>query len=428
MCDTLGFTENGRTIFAKNSDRSPNEVQVLEYRDALLHFDNDVFITYEDKKPVTHTQKAMQKTTYAEVEQVTESHAVFLSRPKWMWGAEMGVNDCGVCIGNEAVFTKGQYSREGLTGMDLLRLALERSDSAAVALHTIINNLEKYGQGGNCGYDHEFFYNNSFLIADAEEIYILDTFRKEWAWKKVERAAISNALSLGSDADKYSGERCDFAAKHSDPLFTFGARADKRRKTTAKALETAKNVSDMMTALRAHNTDAPFAKGSVAGPCMHFGGLVGDHTTSSMAADITKERTLLWLTGSSCPCVSLFKPWLFSDKPVCPVFADNDRRSEEYWRKSENFRRSLIGKVLPGEYYQELNEIQSRWITLAESCSGKADFYELSENCAEEEKEFFAKWGAYDFPSVFCDPVFKRNWKKKNEVFAKESADFFGDE
>jgi len=423
MCDTLGFTKDGRTLFAKNSDRSPNEVQVIEYHDALLHFGTDLSVTYEGSRPVTHREKAMQKLTYTEVEQVGETHAVLLSRPKWMWGAEMGVNDCGVCIGNEAVFTKGKYSKEGLTGMDLLRLALERSDSAELALNNIIENLERYGQGGNCGYDHEFYYNNAFLIADCNNIYVLDTFHKEWAWKKYERATISNRLTIGSDADRYSGAVCDFAKKYSDVLFSFGAQANKRRESTEKCLETAENVGDMMAALRVHNTPAPFAKGSVGSPCMHFGGLVGDHTTSSMVADVTKDRTIVWLTGSSCPCVSLFKPWLFSDRPVAPVFKDNDRESENYWRNSEKFRRSLIGKALPSDYFAERDVIQNSWIALAESCD-KASFNELSEKCLEEETAFFKKWGAYDFPKIRVSCGFKNRWEKKNEIFEKESSDF----
>lgn len=60
--------------------------------------------------------------TYIEVEQVWKTHAVILSRPSWLWGAEMGANELGVCIGNEAVWTKEPVGEgEALLGMDLLR-------------------------------------------------------------------------------------------------------------------------------------------------------------------------------------------------------------------------------------------------------------------------------------------------------------------
>ncbi len=48
-----------------------------------------------------------------------------LSKPSWMWGAEMGANEHGVVVGNEAVWTtlNDPYtdSQERLLGMDLLR-------------------------------------------------------------------------------------------------------------------------------------------------------------------------------------------------------------------------------------------------------------------------------------------------------------------
>jgi dipeptidase len=137
---------NGRALFGKNSDRSPNEPQVVEYYPTLKHHAKTV------------------QTTYIEVEQVKETKAMILSRPSWMWGGEMGVNECGVIIGNEAVFTKGKYGETGLTGMDMLRLALERSETAKDALQCIVGLLEKYGQGGNCGYDHKFFYDNPEVL------------------------------------------------------------------------------------------------------------------------------------------------------------------------------------------------------------------------------------------------------------------------
>ena len=117
MCDTfvaLPAHTGGPLIFGMNSDREPNEAQVLEHH-----------------PPARHTAASRLRCTYIEIPQVRETHGVLLCRPFWMWGAEMGANDHGVVIGNEAVFTRMPVVREGvLTGMDLLRLALERAAAA----------------------------------------------------------------------------------------------------------------------------------------------------------------------------------------------------------------------------------------------------------------------------------------------------------
>ena len=160
VCDTIGIVGES-ALFAKNSDRSPNEPQVVEYIPAARHSEKNL------------------KTTYVTVEQVPETRALLLSRPVWLWGGEMGVNDRGVAIGNEAVFTKGKYGAEALTGMDMLRLALERAETAKQALETIIALLERYGQGGNCGFDHRFEYDNAFLIINKNELFILNTYDKQ---------------------------------------------------------------------------------------------------------------------------------------------------------------------------------------------------------------------------------------------------------
>ena len=62
--------------------------------------------------------------TYIEIPQAPKTLAVILSKPAWMWGAEIGANEAGVCIGNEAVrtqLTQEDDKTERLLGMDLVR-------------------------------------------------------------------------------------------------------------------------------------------------------------------------------------------------------------------------------------------------------------------------------------------------------------------
>ncbi|XP_023264414.1 secernin-2-like, partial [Seriola lalandi dorsalis] len=125
--------------------------------------------------------------TYIQIPQVEQTHAVILSKPAWMWGAEMGANDQGVCIGNEAVWTREPVvPGEALLGMDLVRLGLERGDSAWAALTVITGLLEQHGQGGQCKEDPESFsYHNTFLLVDRNEAWVLETAGKLWVAQKV---------------------------------------------------------------------------------------------------------------------------------------------------------------------------------------------------------------------------------------------------
>ena len=62
--------------------------------------------------------------TYIEIAAVEETYACVLSKPAWIWGAEMGANEHGVCIGNEAVWSKLNSEDDlvkRLLGMDLVR-------------------------------------------------------------------------------------------------------------------------------------------------------------------------------------------------------------------------------------------------------------------------------------------------------------------
>ena len=403
MCDTLGRLGKDCSFFAKNSDRSPNEVQILEYHGARKGLSGNV------------------DCTYISIPQAQETHAVLLSRPVWMWGAEMGVNEFGLCIGNEAVFTKGAYGKNGLTGMDMVRLALERARNAKDALEILISLLETYGQGGNCGFDHDFYYDNAFLVMDPEALYVLETAGKQWVYKQYPAANISNRLSIGADGDGYSGGAAfDFCRRFTEPVYTTFSGSARRKMQLEHCLPTSNSITGCMDALRQHDCKVknPFAKGSVSSACMHYGGFVGDHTTSSMVVALENDRTVVWSTGSSLPCVSLFKPWLFGTEEILPIIPEGSKAGEAYWLEAEKFRRSLLGKKLPAAYYAERDAIQNRWIAQAEEMPSDK-FTAFSRACLEEEEAFFHKWTDYPFEKEACALSFFRRWEKKNKVLWK---------
>lgn len=401
MCDTLGKIGGGRSFFAKNSDRSPNEVQILEHHPGRQGLSGTV------------------NCTYLSIPQAERTYEVLLSRPAWMWGAEMGVNEFGLCIGNEAVFTKGAYGKTGLTGMDMVRLALERSETAGEALELLISLLETYGQGGNCGYDHDFYYDNAFLIMDRQELFVLETAGKQWVYKKYPHAAISNRLSIGADGDGYSGGKAyDFCRRFTEPVYTTFSGSGRRRQQSGRYLPGIHSLAGCMDALRCHdqNIKNPFARGSVSSVCMHYGGMVGDHTTASMVVSLDKSRTVVWSTGCSVPCVSLFKPWLFGAEAVLPVVRAGERGGNAYWQEAERFCRNLLGKKLPAEYYLQRDEIQDRWLARAEQLSD-GEFPAFSKECLAEESAFFEKWRNTELETVLCAPGFGKRWEKKNQLF-----------
>jgi len=294
MCDTFvslpSKSSNHPIIFGKNSDREPNEAQSLEYHAAR----NGI-----KKKEI--------ECTYISIPEVKEKYAVLISRPFWMWGAEMGANEKGVVIGNEAVFTKLKVSKNGvLTGMDLLRLALERADNAQNALQTIVQLLNDHGQGGLCGYeDQHFTYHNSFLIADTSEAWVLETAGPIWAAKKIkDYYAISNGLTIGVDYDEAHPDIIDFARKkdwlkkgvdfhfartYSDWLYTTFSACNARQHRAIQLLDDSEGEYDIgkaMNHLRDHSTHDYHPDNHLLGNrvCAHAANKITRDSTQSTAS------------------------------------------------------------------------------------------------------------------------------------------------
>ncbi len=328
LCDTLVVTpeasRNGVMLFGKNSDREPNEAQYLFHAPAQEH------------PPGSSVQ-----CTYIAIPQARRTHAVLLSRPFWVWGAEMGVNEHGVAIGNEAVYSKVPPNRQGgLLGMDLVRLGLERAVNARQAVQVITGLLEAHGQGGQCGLYLKDYYHNSFLIADPQEAWVLDTVDRHWAARRVRGVyTISNMVSTGSQWDMASPDLVSYAVERgwcrSPETFHFGeCYSDvvhttltfcRQRSARAAAALRAKGGVDpaaVCTVLRDHvflAAERPVERGLYgASVCMHAGLTIlrGYQSTASLIALLPPGRPPLVLaTGTSAPCTSVYKPF-WPDLPL----------------------------------------------------------------------------------------------------------------
>jgi dipeptidase len=417
MCDNIvavgSATADGSVIFAKNSDREPNEPQAV------------LFIPR-----AKHPAGSVVHCTYIDVPQVEETYALLLSKPSWLWGGEMGANEHGLVIGNTAVFTRMEYQTgPGLVGMDFLRLALERTPNAPAALALITTLLTEYGQSGNNGFSHELFYHNSFLICDPREAWVLETSGRQWAAKRVrDIGATSNTLTIDTDWDLASDglvpyavakgwckHEADFNFKehyggpgfYASYLYTFFGRGDQRyrRLTSLLAQQPGRiTVEVMMQALRDHGENAgpdySPDKGLVEGPpCMHAGpGPVRvSQTTGSLVSHLTPDRQTHWVTATAAPCTSIFKPvWLDSGLPDLGPIPTGRYSHAALWWRHEGLHREVLRDYATrlAAYRSERDELEAKFLAKAEALQHKptAERAAFSARCFEEADRATSRW------------------------------------
>ena len=377
MCDTLYFAAESKpglpaaSFFGKNSDRHPTEAQSV----CLVR-----------GRPASE-QAVLGGRTFP----VKDSGLSFLlSKPSWMAGGEMGINERGVAIGNEAVFSRFKPARDGVLGMDILRAALGASATAKEAVDFICCFVDKFDQGGNGALRGSLYYDNSFIVSDPQEAYIVETAGRRWAWRPiVGRDAISNAYSIEEDYKRLDaqtrkeiapvneraacsdeadpgrkGVKESFKAYVENRFYLRFSKGEARRALSlsllgnlaskAGAVGTGGAAADValagaakppvlgfMDILRSHGSFDPRRPWSrhMESLCVHAGGIPASATTASLVVEYRgPESAVLWFTGTSSPCLSLYKPMLLVKGEFIPLwsgydYAEGSEKSEAYWRR-----------------------------------------------------------------------------------------------
>jgi secernin len=351
MSDALVLVGPDAVWLAKNSDREPGEPQPVV------------------RLPAAADDAPMVRATYIEIPQVPRRYGVILSRPVWCWGAEMGLNQHGVAIAGGAVQGKRATRTPGLLGADLVRLGLERGASAGEALEVVIRLLEAHGQGGSTHFRNKSgCADASFLIADALDAWLLETAGRDWVARRVkDHAAVSDAYTIGRDRDLASGgvaAGADFAEMFDTRLAPWLARAPARRELALQHLQrpVTPSFARMAFQLRAHRTDHEDpADGSNADVCMHAAGPVRRYqTTGSMIVRINAAGATALFTGTSAPCLSIFRPAGFDGD--FSVLTPPDKSVEALlWRRHELLhRRALADATLRQRLRATRDEIEAK--------------------------------------------------------------------
>ncbi|HCO48925.1 MAG TPA: hypothetical protein DIT55_05705 [Spirochaetaceae bacterium] len=354
MCDTLYCAAAG-SFFGKNSDRQPDEPQSI---------------------CVVPRRTPSEKATIGGKSYTLSDAGLgfVLSKPSWMAGGEMGVNEKGVAIGNEAVFSRFKPAKDGVLGMDILRAALGTSTTAKAAVDFICAFVEKFDQGGNGSMRGSLYYDNSFIISDPHGAFILETAGRRWAWRAIEgRDAISNAYSIEEDYKRLDtqtrkeiapvneraacsdeadpgrkGEKESFKARMENRFYLRFSKGEERRALSLSLLDAfqagadkAAPILEFLDILRSHGPYDPRHpwKNHMKSLCVHAGGIPATATTASFVVEYRgADSAILWFTGTSYPCQSLYKPMLLVKGEFIPLWADYDyaegsAKSEAYWRR-----------------------------------------------------------------------------------------------
>ncbi len=434
MCDTMyagrAACAGSLAWFAKNSDRHPEEPQAL--------------CLVGRRAPASSTRVGGRELPFPD-----RGLAFALSKPSWMEGGEMGVNERGLAIGNEAVFSRFKAARDGVLGMDILRAALGSCGGAQEAVQAICDFTEGADQGGNGAFKGSLVYCNSYIVADPREAFVLETAGRRWAWRAIgDVAAISNAYSIELDYKRLDaqtrkeiapvneraacsdeadpgrkGEKESWRAHVEDRFKLRFTRGDERRAAVESALGAARGsvgLETILGILRSHGGFDPARppRNHMASVCMHAGGFLPNASTASMAlaylpaeangagGETGAGRAILWFTGTSCPCLSIYKPMLLAGGEFLPLWsgydhAEGSKAAYGYWERQRAWiREARAGSLAHDpEFTRRRDESQERLAAAAAKALEGGRVEETRRDVDDIVKEWEEGLEAYRRPS-----------------------------
>jgi len=365
MCDSFvalgNSTADGSVLLAKSADTEVNEAEHVvrfprrRYRDG-----------------------AFVRVTHLNIPQAPLTHDIILGKSFWAWGAEIGCNEHGVAIGNEATFSNQKEAKDGVCVLDLLRLALERAATAREGVDVVARHVEAYGDGGNCQMMGNYWFDAGLLIADRREAWVVNCAGRHWAARRVKDVlAISNRYQITDDWDLSSlradnGSKPNFRARFADEKREHECAALERETMAQAILDSRKGriaVKDMADILRCVGDEASYDVCADERPtrvCMHAGPHEARfwHATGAMITEAGDGGVVVWMTATSATDLSIFKPLFFeAEMPdLGPPPAGTYTEGSLWWKHERLHRRAMADyKALKPEIRADFDALEAEF-------------------------------------------------------------------
>jgi dipeptidase len=274
-----------------------------------------------------HAPEERVRATFLTLPQARRTCAVLGGQPAGTWGFCHGINEHGVAAGCTRLRTRLRLDAPGLTGPDLVRLALERGPTARQALEALTDLVTRHGQGAFPGCGDEEDHDAAFLIADGREAFLIETSGPAWVFQEVrEVRAASDVCTVRQDWDAIApglagrviargwwpedGSKLDFAGALAIPAPEDGA-ALRRWGQATRLLEEQSGHIDaaFLRRVLGNHYEGFTDKGDPQPLCRHAGASRPSATIASVVALLDAEMPLAWWAFGP-PCRAVFLPLL----------------------------------------------------------------------------------------------------------------------
>jgi secernin len=421
MCDTFvalpATTQQKTMLFAKSADCEVNEANAVVRIPRRQHVKGEAV-----------------RITHLVIPQAEETYEILLTKAFWTYGCEIGINEYGLAMGEEAVFTtEMKEAKDGIIGPDLMRIGLERAKNCQEAIRIMTGLLEQYGQGGSAELKGNSHFDSSYIMADREEAYVLETAGRRWAVKKVDAiASISNMLGIRADWDTCSdgaaSPKTDWAVTYALPEVPPTLGSPTRQALTYDSLQSALghiSLKGIFATMRHHGPGYhPASAEAHRNICVHAGPQENRwwQADGVMVTDVGSHGVMAWVTATSGTCVSIFKPvFLGMDLPdLGPVPTERFDPRSLWWKHELLHRRAMadFDKLVP-EIRQDFDPLEESFLAQAETVKHgmpgeKAEFMQY---CFREALKATESWIARlqkHRDLRFSDQAYRAMWVKLN--------------